>query len=550
MTTANTVYGTDGNTPIHNPEGLWKCWAEDEIYFGEIGLGKYVPKIGDHVVNKLTNFRQRVSDVNMTTLVATLEPFEQSVNTTQTSNDLLFATNPGWPSQAFRIYLDDTVFPHRLDVDTFLSIRSVKASYVKIIHGSLYGQNEVISMVFDATGEFVSEKVGLDLLALEQGWENHAIKTIKTCNCVKKFVNGDVLTLVVYSSDGHVLNTTCLSVVNSNFIRDLNAPKKYVTHISLETPFASSSDPNLILLPLNWTKDSMNLTGVVHYNDGSSVKLPVDGRKFTMRGLSQLLSSIPGHDFDLVLHYSLETNEATYHETSSFNNGINLPVKVKLVDANLSYSVKLFVFPYWDTSTQAFKLQFFMLNLERKEYLDVTGSVRVASGSETFNGYSFGATQRLQLTLNLKDVRSTFKSFTHTQISEVTLYGKPTDFKTPWVVKHSLGDNLVFGNNLSAKFVDSLSLKIDNEFGEKNTWLSELYVKSNPLTHSETSLIEPSHFYISYGGVVTLFDIDSWNKVLKISSTLFLYKNIYVIFVKKISTGELFLSMAGLSINY
>lgn len=550
--TNHNVIGSDGIVPSYNPEGLWKTWAIYEIFTGEVGYNRYVPKVNDHVIEPVTNTRYRVKTLDQVTLIAELETLGGINSLAMSSTDMLFATGPGWPSQAYRIFLDDTVFPYRLDVDAFLSIRTVNAAYVKIISGSIYGNYEIISQVFDASGTFVTDKVGLDLLAEEPGWQNHHIKAVKTCNCTKKFLNGDTLTVVTYSSDGHVLNATSLSVVNSNFIRDLNAPRKYITHISLRSPFVSETNPELLLLPLNWTKASMNIMGVVHYSNGSEVELPIDGRKFTLRGLDQLLSSIPGHDFDMELHYGLEPTEATYHETSSFNNGINMPVRVRLVDSNFSYSVKLFVYPYWDTGSQCFKLKWFMFNLERNLYKDVTANVKFSSSSGLFDGYSFGSTQRLQVTLNLRDVVPTYKPFVHTQVVEISLYGRPSDFPTPWTVKHNLMDKKVFGAGLKAKLLMPNTISIQSLQLKYEDWLSRLYKETYPLSETPEDgnfFIEPTHFQIIHGGRTTIFPIESWDKNLALPEVVNMYDNIYIIFTKKISSGEIFLSVAGLNIQ-
>ena len=551
-TTNHNVVGTDGIIPSYNPEGLWKTWALNEIFTGDVGSKRYVPKINDHVIEPVTNTRYRVKSLNQITLVAELETIGGNNSLALSSTDMLFATGPGWPSQAYRIFLDDTVFPYRLDIDAFLSIRTVNAAYAKIVYGSVFGSHEVISQVFDAAGVFVTDKVGLDLLAVEPGWENHHIKSVKTCNCVKKFVNGDTLSVVTYSSDGHVLNTTSLSVVNSNFIRDLNSPRKYITHISLRSPFVSETNPELLLLPLNWTKASMNIMGVVHYSNGSEAELPIDGRKFTLRGLDQLLSSIPGHDFDMELHYALEPTESTYHETSSFNNGINTHIRVRLVDSNFSYSVKLFAYPHWDTASQGFKLKWFMFNLERNFFKDVSGNVKFASSSNLFDGYSFGSTQRLQVTLNLRDVIPTYKPFVHTQIVEVSLYGRPTDFPTPWTVKHNLTDKRAFGGGLKAirLFPNTISIKSLQQNYEE--WLTRLYKETFPLSETpedNTFFIEPSHFQIVHGGRTTCFPIESWSEDLVLPEVVNMYDNVYIVFTKKISSGEIFLSMAALNIQ-
>ena len=550
--TNHNVVGTDGIVPSYNPEGLWKTWAINEIFMGTVGKNRYVPKVNDHVIEPVSNTRYLVKSLDQVTLLSELVPLGGNNSLALSSTDLLFATGPGWPSQAYRIYIDDNVFPYRLDVDSFLSIRTVNAAYVKIIHGSIYGEHEVISQVYDASGTFLTDKVGLDLLAVEPGWQNYHIKAVKTCNCTKKFLNGDTLSVVTYSSTGHVLNVTPLAVVNSNFIRDLNSAQRYITHTSIRSPFLSETNPELLLLPLNWTKSSMNIMGVLHYSDGSEAVLPIDGRKFSMRGLDQLLSSIPGHSFDMVLHYALEPTEATYHETSSFNNGINTKIRVELVDPNYSYSVKLFVYPYWDTPTQGFKLRWYMFNLERNMYRDVTAEVKFAANSNLFDGYRFGATQRLQVTLNLRDVMPTYKAFQHTQVVEVSLYGRPMDFPTPWTVKHNLTDANVYGGALKAQLKGLTTISVKSGIATQEEWLQRVYKDTYPLMENPENinlLINPTHFHILHGSQITTFPISDWDLDLNLPVTVKQYDTVRILFTRQVSSGELYLSMAAMNVQ-
>lgn len=544
----HNVVGTDGIKPSYNPEGLWKTWAITEIYSGTSGSKRYVPKVLDHVIEPSTNTRYKVKSLSQVTLIAELEPLGSNNSLALSSQDLLFATGPGWPSQCYRVFLDDTVFPYRLDVDAFTWIRQVNAAYVKIIHGSIYGDHQIVSQVFDASGTFITDKVGLDLAAVEPGWQNYHIKTIKTCNCSQQFINGDVLTVIVYSNDGHILGITPLSVVNSNFIRALNAPQKSITHISLRSPFLSETNPNLLVLPLNWTTASMNLMGVVHYSNGSEVEIPVDGRKFTMRGLQQLLSNIPGQEFDMTLHYALDPTETTTHETSSFNNGINVNYRIQLVDPNYSYSIRLYAFPVWEETTQQYQLTFWMFNLERNIYRNVTGSIRFAANSSLFDGSRFGVLQRFQVSLNLRDIVPTYKAFAHTQVFEVSLYGKPSDFPTPWVVKHNLTDAAVYGGSLFGLIAEEGSVNLTSGIQTFEEWKDRFYLKSYPLTETPenpTSVIQPTHFDVLYNNQVTTFAIGQWDQNLILPTQGVVRKSVFIIFKREISTGSLYLAMAS-----
>lgn len=549
--TNHSAVGTDGIVPSYNPEGLWKTWALSEIYTGEAGKNRYVPKVNDHVIDPVSNTRWLVKEVDQITLIATLEPLGNTNSLAMSSTDLLFATGPGWPSQNYRIFFDDTVYPYRLDVHAFCQIRSVKAAYAKVIYGPIYGPHRVISKTYDAAGNFVTDRVELDLVALEPGWQNYHIKTVRTFNSTEKFVNGDVLTIILYSQDGHQVGSTVLTVCESSSMRDAHAQQRYITHISLKSAFLSPHNPAQLDLPLNWTTSSMNLEGVAHYSDGKTVTLPVDGRKFSMRGLNQLLSSIPGQTMDMVLNYRMDDDEASTMEISSHNNGINLPIKVEVVDANYSYTVKLYAYPEWNTASRSYSLRWFMFNLERNLFRDVTSHVRFSTTTSMFDGYKFQSVQRMQVQVNLRDLFPTYRPFVHTQIVEVTLYGDPNDYPTPWLVKHVGSDPMPYGGDLCARLISVSEVNIGNGLSEDD-WKRRVYRQTYPLTEypeDEDTFIQPTHFQIYHGDQMAEYPMDSFGDNLGIHSHLKRWDTIHIVFVRHVSSGPLYCSMASMIIQ-
>lgn len=549
----HNVVGSDGIQPIYQPLELFRMWDVDVLFQrGQQGIGKYIPKAKDWAVDRETGARWRVDNFDPVELTYDLVPFGNNINMALTTEDLLFAQAPGWPSEAYRIYLDSTVFPYRLDVDTFCVIRQVNAAYAKIIHGPLHGPHEVISKMYDANGNFITENVPLSLTALEQGWTNYSWKCIDTCFTNKKFQDGDVLTVVIYSQDGHMLSFTNLAVVNSNFMRDLNAPRRVIKNIRAKSPFLSETDPQRLLIPLNWNKASMNVEGVVQYNDGSEVTLPIDGRKFQLGGWQQILSSIPGQEVDLVLRYIMDVNESAAPEVIAFNNGIPFPMRAEVVQANNSYSLKLYPYPVWNPNTSSYSLRWFMVNLDRQFVREVTGYVKPAANGQVFNGALFGVVQRIQVSLNIREVVSTYKPFIHTQVAEITLYGTPNNFPTPWVVLSNLTDNIPYGGNLRAKYEGIKSLSVHNDIDTYQEWLQRLYLNLFPISETpedSASIVKPTHFIIKHKTQEVTVPVDQWEETISFLEDVVNHETIYITWVRETSSGYLYLAVGALIVQ-
>ena len=548
----HNVVGSDGIQPIYQPKELFRIWDIGVIYTGQQGTGKYIPKVNDWAVDTKTGSRWRVVSLDQTTLIADLQPFGDSISMALSAEDLLFAQAPGWPSEAYRIYLDSTVFPYRLDVDTFVTIRQVNAAYVKILYGALHGPHEVISKMYDANGNFVTENVPLSLTALEAGWTNYSWKCVDTCFTNRKFKDGDVLTVVVYSQDGHMLSFTNLAVVNSNFVRDLNAPRRVIKNIYAKSPFLSETDPQRLMIPLNWNKSSMNVEGVVQYNDGSEVTLPIDGRKFQLGGWQQILSSIPGQEFDLVLRYIMDANESAAPEVIAYNNGIPYPMRGEVVQANHSYTLKLYPIPVWNANTSAYILKWYMVNLDRQFVKDVTSYVRASANSQVFNGALFGVVQRIQVSLNIRDVVSTYKPFVHTQVAEITLYGTPNNYPTPWIVLSNLTDNVPYGANLKAKMETAKGLSVHNGVATYEEWLQRMYLNLFPISETPedaSAVVKPTHLILKYKDQEVTVSVEDWGETVVFMENLVPHETILITWVRETSSSYMYLAVSALMLQ-
>ncbi len=536
----HNVVGNDGVKPSWNPEGLWKIWAMHEIYRGEAGgydtggLTKplWVANVLDYVEDVRTHETFQVSALPLDTLVPVLDPISRNAQSL-TQRDILTIRGPGYGSADHKISIDDTVFPYRLDVSPFAMIRTVEARYAKIISGSIFGPHRVIGFMMTSVGDLIDDKIPLDLIADVNGVTNYHIKNVQVCYTNEKFKDGDVLTVVLYSAAGHALSENQLVVINTNFMRDGTAPREYIKTVYIESPYLSTSDPYELQLPLNWNNSSLNMIGVVEYQSGRKVRLPLDGRKFYLEGLQQLLSAIPGHNHNLMLKYALERDENTVHSVSSFSNTIAQPYRVKQIKINNSYTAKLYAFPRWDASIEGYRLTFFLVNLDRNQFVDVTPHVKYVSGTPLFDGHSYGVTQRLQVSLNLRDIFTTYKPFVHTQAFEVSLYGTPTTYRSPWTVRQSASDPTPYGSELLAeKSADGSTIRIDSGIDNYADWYDRLFKASNPLLSdggNPSSYPAPTHFDIHIGKQVSTFPLSAWNLDLVVNGVLKNFINIDVV---------------------
>lgn len=541
------VVGTDGASPIYDPEGLWHMWSLSEIWLGKEASGKCVPKVHDYVINPETDQKWQVLSLDDVSLVPVLKPVKTAQTGVFDDTDVLIGIGQGSDSENYRAYLNDSVFPHTLVIDQFLTIKGSQASYAKIFLGSdtTSATGKVISKVYDNSGNFISDKVALELAALDSH-TNYAIKSVKRCQVTQKLPDSERLTVVFYADDGHVVSSRQVFVCNTDTISDANQGVRYISGISLESIWLAST--GVLEYPLNMTMDALDLVGVVQYSDGSTLKLPVNGGKFAMLGLEGRLASIEGQVQDLVLRYLLSSDEVAYSATGVNGKYITEPYKIKTVNANNSVSVKLFAYPVWQGAALGYSLRWFLLNMARNVFFEVTPYVWFSEATGAFEPMKYGYVQRKTVSINLRDVSGSFIPFNHTQVVEIVLNSAPTgDAVTNWEVSTEGGDVTPrYGQGVYGKLVNG-RVSFAAGFTTQEDWLEAYYRRTRPLVNPsvEVKPLVPTHFVVQHGTTTTEWAIKDWDQALSIGPVVQANSTAILRFIRRTAGGDLQLAYAA-----
>lgn len=550
-----TVAGTDGIVPVYDPNARWCYWSINEIYTGTIGKGKYIPKVNDYVIDPDTFVTYIVASLDELTLIPRLVIKRPNIaDNALSETDILFGVGPGTQSDTYRVYVDKSVIPFVLEVDARLKVAGSMSNFAKIYLGvdCSSASGKVISRVYDSSGNFVTENVPLELVAIDSH-VNYSIKRIGTCHTNVNLNDGEVVTVVIFSSDGHVISKRQLLVENTSFIRQVNDGKKYITSINLECPFISPTQADIIEYPLNVPIDAINLMGVVNYSDGSKLKLPVNGGKFVIHGLEQYVSTIVGQKMNLVLAYLLDTDEAVYGSVSSDNKYVSAPYTLRTINPNNSYTVKVYGYPVWVNQANGYIMKWFLYNLDRNVWFDVTPYVEFAENTGAFNPKGYGYLQEKAIQINLEDVSGAFKPYIHTEVVEIILNGIPSADSTPWTVRNAASSSdIKFGKDLFAERKSATEPKVNlsSGFTTKEEWLNNFYTKTYPLINPvfEEEPPVPTTFIVSYKNVETVCSIDDWNSDITLNSIPDLGSTLFIRFVKETPTNDIQLSIAAVMI--
>lgn len=549
--------GVDGIAPIYQPEARWCWWEMQEIYLGPNYPGdmRYVPKVGDFVMDRTTAVTYECIAVDPITLISTLVIKKLQAPPEADEDDQLLSVY-GYNVNTYRLYYDASVVPHVINIDRRLFLGGSDVSYVKIFRGvDISPTGQVISMQLDSNGQFLSENVQIELADIDSH-TNHCMWTTKEAYTTENLINGDNCTAVVYSDAGHVVSVARLRVVATSFIRDVTAGTKYVSHISIDSPFLSQSSQTTLEFPMNIPVQAMNLTGLVHYSDGSVVRHPVDGVKFSVLGLNTYVATQPGQTFPIVARYQISPGEQAVGSAAASvtadNKYVAIPMTLKTLVQDGAYTVKLFGYPVWINDANGYRMDWWLYNLDRTVRYNVTPFVTINSSVGAFDPKAYGILQRISVSINLQQVSASFKPYIHTQTLDVVLRAAGSDRTTNWSIGFDPSQTPPYGMNVHAcaKMINSNSwlLKVSSDLTTQAAWLDRLYYDTKPIydKNAEIAPVVPTHFAIVFGSRRYEYPISQWNQTFNVDSGLAYEASVYIQFIKRTVNNDIELAIAGM----
>ena len=514
------IRGSDGVIPQYDPEGLFKIWAWSEIYWGEEAQGKFVPNVNNLIYNHVSKKYYRVVSIDNLLVPSVIEE-----NASDSATGSMVLIGEGLQPVTMRAYYDTSKLPYTLCIDSRHYVNGSTNTYGRVFRGVDIGSGgKVISALFSGSN-YLDDKIPLELVVYDDH-TNLAVKSLPSFNTKEEMPNGEVVTLVIYNAQNVVTSVTLCTVEKTSFIRPVNAAQKYITGVSLESIFLSDTDPYVINYPLNVPVGSLNVTGVVHYSDGSDNKLPVDNSKFSLFGIERFVATRPGQKIPLVLNYRLDNDESAYVGISA--DGKTIPVSYTLVTTfeNGLYSPVIFGYPRWNSALSKYSMKWWLMDLNRDIIFDATDAVQYNESSDVFNGSTFNNLQFLSITVKLSEVSQALPDWLHTQTMYIKLMS-PTNGVAKWEVSQENVIGTFYGTNLTSRTKtinqNNFEVNIRNNQATLNNWLDALYYKAKPVysLYRESSPLLPTHFTIINDiNNEQTFPVSNWNANFKVFTNI------------------------------
>jgi hypothetical protein len=252
-------------------------------------------------------------------------------------------------------------------------------------------------------------------------------------------------------------------------------------------------------------------------------------------------------------------NEVAYGLNVGSDKHISEIYDITTTNMNGSYAVQLYGYPVWVDLVAGYRLEWFLYSLDRNIAFNVTPHVRINAVRGSYDAKAYGVNQTLSVSVNLKDVNGTYKSFIHVQYVDVLL-NKPgnerpdIDSVSNWNMSVVSGQVTPYGQGVYATYhrqtANLFHVKLDANTSDRAMWLEKVYLPTAPLfdSYREMRAPTPTHFALVANGVSTTYSINDWNTELSLSQSLTNGGSVYLKFFQRTTDGDLQLSIAGMQI--
>lgn len=543
---ANTV-------PIMDPDRRWNIWSIDEIYDPNdtASEGRYVPNPQDLVFSFVDGFFI-VDSVDYVTGESTLSPYRFPRHTGIDTGEELVSIAPGRAAEGYHAYIDTSVVPHVFAINKQLRIFGSTVKTMRAYQGTNIDTGDLVSRHY-INGVLQGDSIPMEKVIDEDGTSLDAVKIPQIGHISKPLSDGELVTLVFYDDQGHVVSLSTVTIVNTSWIRRAHEEMKTISSIELDSMFMSESEPNVLEVPINVNMESVPLHGIVRYTNGESKRLPVDGTKFKLMGMKNFLSTLLGQRQPITLIYYLGADEESQQGLNYQSGHIAESYKVVTTPVSGTYSVKIYTHPEWVSNSQGYRLKHHLHNLDREQYFDITNQVQVATNSPTFNPTDYGTQQEITFRVNLQEVDSSFNNYVHLQTTNVVLQKSATQTSGPyWEILYDKSEP-AYSAIAQVDFIGAGDYRvyIDNGQTSKADWIEAIYRRLIPIHHpaSEAQAPEPTHFIMQIDNWEQEYLIDMWDAEIQVATQRTQGQLIFLHFIRRTAQKDLKLATAGLMVD-
>ncbi len=303
---AVAVQGTaDDTSPRRHVYDHFHIWSTYELFYGDIGKDRFVPNVGDLVVDADNAAFARVTTVDESSFIHTTVPVSPGYQYSDIS-DVLGVTDMGYE----RLFIDKTTTPYTAIIDQSIRIAGSAASYCIVFNDSVLGPNSrSISKIFKPNGDFDTDRIPLEKISTN-GAGVVLLSKPTSFKITEELANAEIVTAVFYDDVGNVIFKKRLRSEDTGYIKEVTENFKVIEGIYLKTLFLEETTPDTIIRQNNMLLDEMNVNVVVKYSDGSEKELSISDPHISLFGIEPM-EELMDEDTEITItvSYTLEDDE-------------------------------------------------------------------------------------------------------------------------------------------------------------------------------------------------------------------------------------------------
>ena len=512
---------TDVTVLLRDPNRGFRTFLYSEIYLGPGTTGgNVVPNIDDEVIAWVGPNRGtwRVTEVSDgPSYIPTLMRVNLATLNEQVDGSLFLPMYQ--PSAIELAFIDTTVTPYTISIDDRYTIPDLYATYAKLFRGtdlsSLTGI--VISETLDGDGNLTSYNVNLEAVDTS----NPAIKRPPVIYTGYQLLDGEVVTLVIYSQAGHVIGTHSFRVINSSAIRGLGMSTVVLNDIVLVTNMLDSTLQDTINVPANVPIAGGDFQARLLYSDGSDSLISVGTSKCKLNGLDKFNTSLAGDISKVVLTYYADVNEPVTNVNNPLNRSISHVYNIRTINNNLNASFKIYIAPYFDSTSNSYYNEYYLTNLDYSIAIKLTSgqiNVRLVGGGSLNFSPNSGPQEIVMAVVMSSVIPFGYSGFTFTQSATIT-YG--TTNSIGFIIDYQNTGETAYGLNVVCGYsaIGGMPINVSSNTMSLEQWLLKLYTPLHGIYNQTESLAPPTptHFKLLYNGLASpVLDVASyWNILIQ-----------------------------------
>ncbi|UKZ10953.1 hypothetical protein CZP2022_230 [Vibrio phage C-ZP2022] len=498
----------------------FRVWSWDQMYFGGVETGHQVwPSVGDLVVNLETGIWSVVVVDNIgIPQLELLFRWQRDPSLSAQNDSIITAISEYQPSLTTPIFYDTTKNPYEMVVDTSYPIMDTAGEYMVFFKGTdVSTGGTVVSQVY------VGDTIVDNKVELEEIYPGSVIQRPKPFTTKVVLRQNEFVTGVVFNKDDRPIGKRTFVVEESAAIRPASQNDNSLTGVSLKSDLIDPIDRTLIKNDLNIPFASSLTKAILHYADGTSKEIDIDGNKCVLRGLSDVNYTQAIKPQQFALMYFPDSNEPYVNAVGTVPHLVK-HYRLQNIYKENSYGLKLYLIPEFIDVARGYKINFRLCSVERDVDIDVTDSVVVRkAGGVTFEPTNYGAEQILDCMLELDKVApGLYPGFVFTERILLTVNLPGILEKDPWVIDYNTDGNNRFGLNAQASIGPGIGqpvrgnnrIHFGNDRGSVDNWLHQLYHTIEPIfdTSALVAPVTPTHFRYVYDGLESeIFEVGRWN---------------------------------------